>query len=64
MKIDIPCSTNIQPNYSALIQIKDRLGDVIAVCNDAATADCIRDVINDYVDLEGAKEKLLDEMFS
>ena len=61
MKIETPCSTYTK---GEITKIKDRLGDVIAVCNDPATADEIIAHINDTTDADTLREKILDELFT
>ena len=61
MKIETPCCLCCKDDY---VQIKDRLGDVIAVCNDNMIADEILKSLNDAVALDDVKDKLLQELFT
>ncbi len=65
INIETPCATRPLPGNSNYIQIIDRLGDVLALCNDPATADDIVAHLNSpVVEAEDVQSAVLEKSFT
>ena len=65
IEINTPCTTCPLPSDSSYYQIKDCLGGVIAICNDASTADQIKDHLNSpVVDSDEVQSAVLEKAFA